>query len=66
MPNVFIGICEAVLLLLALLFFAPVITGRIINIGNIAGVAASVLLLCCLIFRSRLMGFVKELRGSTA
>lgn len=66
MPNVFIGICEALLAALALLFFAPVITGRIINIGNIAGFAASVLLLCCLIFRSPFMGFVRNLRESTA
>lgn len=64
MPNVFIGICEAVLGLLALLFFAPVVTGRIINIGNIAGFAASVLLLCCLIFRSPMIGFVKNMRST--
>lgn len=64
MPNVLIGICELILLVLALLFFAPVITGRIINIGNVSGFAASVLLLCCLIFRSPLMGFVKNMRST--
>lgn len=66
MPNIFIVICEVLLAALALLFFAPVITGRIINIGNVSGFAASVLLLCCLIFRSPLTEFVKNLRRSTA
>ena len=66
MPNIFIGICEVLLAALALLFFAPVITGRIINIGNVSGFAASVLLLCCVVFRSPLMGFVKNLRESAA
>lgn len=66
MPNIFIGICEAALVLLALLFFAPVITGRIVNIGNAAGFSATVLLLCILIFRSPVTELVKRLRESTA
>lgn len=66
MPNIFIGICEAFLVLLALLFFAPVITGRIINIGNAAGFSATVLLLCGIIFRSPVAELVKRLRESMA
>ena len=66
MPNIFIGICEAALVLLALLFFAPVLTGRIINIGNAAGFSATVLLLCGVIFRNPLTELVKRLRESMA
>ena len=59
-------ICFIVFFSLCLLAFAaPVFTGRIINAGNIAGFAASLIFLVCAVFSNRFFGFVGKLWGTS-
>ena len=56
------GICLAVFFSLCLLTFAaPIFTGRIINAGNIAGLAASLIFLFCTVFSKQLFGIIGKL-----
>ena len=58
-------ICFIVFFSLCLITFAaPIFTGRIINAGNIAGLAASLIFLFCTVFSRRFFGIIEKLWSS--
>jgi len=58
-------VCFIVFFSLCLITFAaPIFTGRIINAGNIAGLAASLIFLLCTVFSRRFFGIIEKLWSS--